>query len=457
MSASTDPMSISGSSPCTFTTQSKRRPSKTSMRGSAAAIRSVPVENSPSGRTAFPPNPVTCAKMRSSSVATHTAGARTDAVARRHTRSMRETPAIGASGLPGNRVDDHRAGITITLLMTPADSNVGETPGAKLERWLRISGMPGDDIRLVKKLAALTAFVFVFTAGFCHLERVYSRKFFDITGEARWIWAPRPMSAGEPIAFFASRVIDLPAHRIFTHLKILGDPEYTLWVNGRLVANRRVEGRQALDLYDLSGMVNDGPNRIVVAVRAPQGAGGLIAAVDIGHEAANWVVSDGSWRIYRRWNAEILRRDLPGEFESPAIIGEPPVGRWNFLEASRRMPENPASEVIQPVRSFRMTGFVPSVRTSEGIAISVKEPAGATVFDFGFTHGRLRLTLDKPRHGSHAMRVRFANDARELPLVEGSLRPVVFAAGEQIVTTPESRPFRYVMVFGRNVTAAVVR
>jgi hypothetical protein len=40
--------------------------------------------------------------------------------------------------------------------------------------------------------------------------------------------------------------------------------------------------------------VKTGRNRIVIAVRAPQGAGGLIASIDIGPEVANWVVTDGS-------------------------------------------------------------------------------------------------------------------------------------------------------------------
>jgi hypothetical protein len=50
--------------------QSNGAPSRDSMSGRAAAMRSVPVAKSPSGQTALPPKSATWLKMRSSSVAT---------------------------------------------------------------------------------------------------------------------------------------------------------------------------------------------------------------------------------------------------------------------------------------------------------------------------------------------------------------------------------------------------
>ncbi|HEU4889077.1 MAG TPA: hypothetical protein VFV49_14425, partial [Thermoanaerobaculia bacterium] len=82
--------------------------------------------------------------------------------------------------------------------------------------------MSTSDRDLMKRLAIVLGLVFAFTAGFTHLERTYSRKFFDITGDAKWIWARHRMSDNLPLAFFATRDFELPPNRVFTRLKVLG-------------------------------------------------------------------------------------------------------------------------------------------------------------------------------------------------------------------------------------------
>lgn len=315
-----------------------------------------------------------------------------------------------------------------------------------------------NDRELLRRLVSVLAFVFVFTAAFCHLERAYSRKFFDTTGKAKWIWARAPMSSNEPIAFFAARDIDLPANRAYTHLRICGDPEYTVWVNGRRLASRRARREQRLlDVLDVSGLVRTGRNRIVVAVRASQGFGGLIASVDLGPERVSWVATDESWRIYRRWRPEILAGDRPEESEPPMVIGEPPIGKWDYLPAAS-LPLEPEGEIaVAPQRTFRATASVPEIRTVEGVAVAVATQKTGSVFDFGFTRGRVRLTVDRPSRGSRSIPVRYANAAGELARSDWNLRPVVFAPGESMVTSAEENSFRYVMVFGRNVRAEVVQ
>src|SRR5688500_10997296 len=135
-------------------------------------------------------------------------------------------PAICASGLPGNREEPQRAGTTITDRMTGGDSiNARETD-------------------LVKRLTAVVIFIVVFTAAFAQLHRVYSDKFFGITGRAEWIWAQHRMSSNEPVAFFAARELMPPARREYTHLKVIGDPEYAIYVNGTEIAGRRLAGRR---------------------------------------------------------------------------------------------------------------------------------------------------------------------------------------------------------------------
>jgi len=310
----------------------------------------------------------------------------------------------------------------------------------------------------MKRLTIVLAFVFVFTAAFALLERTYSQKFFDITGNAQWIWAQHRMSDNQPVAFFAAREFELPENRIFTHLKVLGDPEYTVYVNGREIAGRQVGEERALDFYDISPLVKTGTNRVVIAVRSPRGVGGLIAAIDIAPETANWVVTDSRWKIYREWDPTLLHYDVANvRSERPVIIGEPPIGRWNYLTVQRQALREPAVAVMPARASFERMGILPRISTQGGVAVAVAAQARATAFDFGFTEGRIRLSTTSEHITSRAVNVRFAFAENELGLMEWNLRPVVFAPGETEVTTPEVHNFRYAMVFGRGVGVEVVK
>jgi hypothetical protein len=280
---------------------------------------------------------------------------------------------------------------------------------------------------------------------------VYSQKFYDRTAPAQLLWARHPMSANEPVAFFAAREVDLPANRVYVRLKLLGDPEYTLYVNGREIAGRLVGEDRALDYYDLSAVMQTGRNRIVVAVRAPKGGGAFLAALDLAPETENWVVSDAQWKIYRRWDPLILQYDVAGQWERPTIVGAPPAGRWNFLEIVKHEPEAPATQFVAAKQSFEFIGLLPTIRTQAGISVAGSERARARAFDFGPTRGRIRVSHDRPRGFSRLVQVRFANDRSELGLLELNPRAIVLAPGETEVTTPEEHLFRYAVAFAPDV------
>jgi hypothetical protein len=308
----------------------------------------------------------------------------------------------------------------------------------------------------MRRLTIVLAFVFVFTAAFSHLAGVYSQKFFDRTAPAQFLWARHPMSANQPVAFFAAREITLPPNRIYARLKLLGDPEYTLYVNGREIAGRYVGEDRALDYYDLSAVMQTGRNRIVVAVRAPKGVGALLVALDLAPETENWLVSDSRWKIYRRWDPLLLQYDVAGQWEPPMVIGAPPIGRWNFLDIVKRPAEVPAAKVVAAKETFAFIGLLPTIRTQAGIAVAGSERARAQAFDFGFTRGRIRVSFDRPRGFSRLVQVRFANDRSELGLLELNPRAIVFAPGETEVTTPEENSFRYAVAFAPDVKVEVV-
>jgi hypothetical protein len=314
-----------------------------------------------------------------------------------------------------------------------------------------------SDRDLMKRLTIVLAFILVFTAAFAHLAGVYSQKFYDRTAPAQLLWARHPMSANEPVAFFAARDVTLPPDRVYVRLKVLGDPEYTLYVNGREIAGRLVGEDRALDYFDLSEVMQTGQNRIVVAVRAPKGVGAFLAALDLAPETENWAVSDSRWKIYRRWDPLILQHDVAGLWEAPQIVGAPPTGRWNFLEIVKREPESPAESVLAANQSFELIGLLPSIRTQAGITVAGSVRARARAFDFGPTRGRVRVTHDRPRGFSRLVQVRFANDPSELGLLELNPRAIVFAPGETTVTTPEEHLFRYAVAFAPDVKVEVVR
>src|SRR6266568_5188846 len=90
-----------------------------------------------------------------------------------------------------------------------------------------------DDRDLMRRLTIGIALLFAFIAAYTRLDLLYSHKFFDVTGHAQWIWDNHRLASGDPLAFFAVRDVELPERRYFTHLKIAGDPDYTVWFNGR--------------------------------------------------------------------------------------------------------------------------------------------------------------------------------------------------------------------------------
>ncbi|HXA15880.1 MAG TPA: hypothetical protein VN380_02720 [Thermoanaerobaculia bacterium] len=316
-----------------------------------------------------------------------------------------------------------------------------------------------SDRVLIRRLILIAAASFIVVAAFSRLELLYSHKFFDNTGRAQWIWQQNRLSDGDPGAFFATRDFDLPPNRAFTRIKVLGDPEYTLYFNGVAIGGRHVgDDNVALDTYDVSTLARDRKNRIVVALRSANGVGGLIVAVDLTAEFGNFIVTGGDWHIVRRWSDDLLVRDPPADQrERPRLLGRPPALRWNYLAQREAAFFEPAKRVIAPLQSFGFETALPEIAVIGGTAVTVSRKQHATAYDFGHTSGRARLTAGAAGAAARAITVRFANDRSELYAIEGTVEQFVFAPGERTIIDEERRDFRYVTVYGGLARVDVVQ
>ena len=339
-------------------------------------------------------------------------------------------------------------------------SGVGEPRETNLRPPTPDSRLPqAQDRATIRILVLIAAAIFIIVAAFSRLELLYSHKFFDNTGKAQWIWPQSRLAQGDPVAFFATREFDLPPNRSFTRIKMLGDPEYTLYFNGVAVGGRHVsDDNEALDTYDVSQLARDRKNRMVVAVRSANGVGGLIAAIDLTQEFGNFIVTGGDWHIVRRWRDDLLVRDPPSDqIDRPQLLGRPPARRWNYLAQREAQPFAPEQRVITPRQAFEFDTALPEIAVIGGTAVTVSRKMHATAYDFGPTSGRARFTIDAAGEAPISVTVRFANNRPELFAVEAAVEQFVFAAGERTIVDEERRNFRYITVYGGRASVDVVQ
>ncbi|MDA8016570.1 MAG: hypothetical protein MPN21_03895 [Thermoanaerobaculia bacterium] len=169
---------------------------------------------------------------------------------------------------------------------------------------------------------------------------------------AQWIWAPDTADSGVPTTFWLVRDMDWPSSTALAgRLAIAAAEGYELWLNGQRVGSRQTAiggARIESDLYDVTGFLEAGVNRIVVEVRSSRGAGGLLASLRDA-EGQPLLVTDGSWRVVRRFDRALLQGRTPSlqiddsepPAEAPVVWGHPPTGRWRVgtTQNPRKLPD----------------------------------------------------------------------------------------------------------------------
>ncbi|MCZ6507276.1 MAG: hypothetical protein O7A04_04405 [Acidobacteria bacterium] len=155
---------------------------------------------------------------------------------------------------------------------------------------------------------------------------------------AEWIWAHARGEPGTPMAFFAVKDFELAFKPRTAELRILADEEYHVTLNGRGLAAGRYRDGNGLDAYPVGRALERGWNRIFVELRSVRGVGGMLLRLDAsGADGQSvTVVSDGSWRILRRFDPDAVRPGHSQYSEDPVVWGVQPAGRWGLRRAAPR-------------------------------------------------------------------------------------------------------------------------
>lgn len=285
-----------------------------------------------------------------------------------------------------------------------------------------------------------TAIALLLVIFFTTTHAFYAAKFGRTTGDAEWLWTWNWVSRQKPAVFFATHDFVLEGNGPWVRINIACDPMYTLFFNEVEVGGGRWEDAGSIDVYDVTDLAIAGVNRIVVAVRAPDGVGGLLASVDTGPLSRNVVVTGGHWRLSHRWSPDLLLADPPDAVE-PRVLGAPPDGRWDFPPKKDRDRYEAGGFVLHPTSTSATTVTLSRIALVGGVAIAGRDDVEATVYDFGrYVTGRPRLAL--PPGEMRALRFRTVSDLAHLR-DEGTPEALVIAPGEKTVTEPRPRTFRY--------------
>lgn len=279
----------------------------------------------------------------------------------------------------------------------------------------------------------------VIVTFFTTTHAFYAAKFERTTGEAEWLWTWNWVSRQKPTVFFATHDFELTEGGPWVKINVTADPMYTLFFNEVEVGGGRWERSGSIDVYDVSDLAISGINRIVIAVRASDGVGGLLASVDTGPLSRNVVVTGDQWRLSHEWTPQLLRSDPP-EAVPPRLLGAPPYGRWNFPPKRERDRYEAGGYVLHPTASSTAPVTLRRIAVVGGVAIAAREDLQARIYDFGRVSGRPRIAV--PPGEKRVVRFRTVSDLNHLD--DGDTpSSLVLAPGEQTVTEPEPRAFRY--------------
>ena len=264
---------------------------------------------------------------------------------------------------------------------------------------------------------------------------------------ASWIWADGTHRDTEPVAFYAVRDVELPAHQR-AWVALSADETYILYVNGqRIGANTWRDGAPA-DLYEVTDFVDPGWNRLVVEVASSRGAGGLLASLRLNQPDQAVLGTDANWQIVRRHDPAVLRGFELGDSEPARVWGRQPSGRWHPGSPEPRPVVPPAFPPRTPVPAVQVRFADPAaqwISLADGLGLGHGD---RLLFDWGSQIcGTLDLELVNDAPGLLAVGAMPPSPSTDThPMQPDSL--VIPIPGRQWWADSHPRCFRYALVLG---------
>jgi len=287
-----------------------------------------------------------------------------------------------------------------------------------------------------RKLAAFALLVGVLGAGVA-VHRFWVRQLSHITGSAEWVWVTDVLVHPHATAGLFVAGLRLDAQPASALLKVCGDREYVVWINGTAAACGWSRPGFRLDMYDVAHLLHQGANVLAFEVRSPTPVGGLLCALDVDGVGRNVVVSGPSLAF-----RDVFSLSAPGPLDArvPVRWGSPPRFPWGY---PRPVPyPRTVDEVVveDPVRVGReATRPLPG----GGWEFALPRPVfGYLWLDFEDDEAAFVATTEEPG-GLDAAAARAG--AQVVPRLRGQKRWL----------DPEPRAVARVYVFGREAPAAV--
>lgn len=269
------------------------------------------------------------------------------------------------------------------------------------------------------------------------LHRFWLRQIEHFTGDARWIWVTDALERAVPAAgLFVGRLTlaEPPGEAL---LKVCGDREYVIYVNGTPAGCGWSRPGFRLDLYDIAPLLRKGENTIIAELRSPTSTGGLLLALDVEGVGSNVLVSGSGLAFRKRFS---LAAASVGDSEVPVVWGDPPRFPWGYPILVSRPRTLDACVVEDPVR-------IPLAGASElpggGWLFTLVRPVVGYLW-IEFADDRPAWTVSVPHH-----------KGVDLAWARPIAQPVVRVPGQTRWLDPEPREFGQVLVFGRGRPVAV--
>ncbi len=251
-----------------------------------------------------------------------------------------------------------------------------------------------------------------------------------LTGPAEWIWVTDELEEIHPqgALFVATLHLDRPPPSAL--LKVCGDREYVVYVNGTAAACGWSRPGFRLDLYDVAHLLKQGDNVIAAEVRSPTPAGGLLLALDVEGAGRNVLTSGPAFVSRPQFS---LAAHEPLDAAVPVRWGSPPRFPWGYpkpLSHPRTLDE---VVVEDPVRAD--AGAVHPLQGG-GWVITLPRPV----------YGYLWLEFDGDGPAFVATSERPQGD--DLGSLQDEAHPVVRVRGQRRWLEPEPRTVATVFVLG---------